>query len=46
MLQKISFYFVKIINKMLFKTPKKVLLGRWNLKYNHTKYYENKNYPY
>lgn len=31
---------------MLFRPQEKLLLGRWNLKYNHTKYYENKNYPY
>ena len=28
-----------------FKT-KPLLLGHWNLKYKHIKYYENKNYPY
>lgn len=37
----------KIIGKLIKPKPKpKLLLGRWNLKYNHMKYYENKDYPY
>jgi hypothetical protein len=36
-------WLTKIMNYFI---EKPLLLGRWNLKYNHMKYYENKKYPY
>lgn len=35
-----------IINIYKWMKHKPLLLGRWNLKYNDMKYYENKNYPH
>lgn len=38
-------HFVTTVRRLM-NGPDDSILGRWNLKYKHIQYYENKNYPY
>lgn len=46
MMYNLKVLFFKFIGKFYKSNNEKILLGRWNLKHDHMKYYENKDYPY